>query len=158
VQEIKPGWVKSLHAKSQGDWCDLLKRAIEQRPKQQLSGVYLTKMKRILSPTQRLFAALCALLCVVGSIFLAANSALAISLPPGEYDFLDRLRPAPAPEVVDCRFDPRVNSSLVPTTEESPPYKDGDCQKFVSNRALVRIKLRTVSSVAIISALPSIPD
>ena len=40
-------------------------------------------MKRVFSQTQRLFATLCALL-FIGSIFLAPNNALAVSLSPAD--------------------------------------------------------------------------
>ncbi|NEO80002.1 DUF3604 domain-containing protein [Moorena sp. SIO4G3] len=63
-------------------------------------------MNRTFSQIQRLFAGLCALM-FVGSIFLAPNSALAISLPPGEYDFIGKRFSTPLPKV-DCRFDPNA--------------------------------------------------
>ncbi len=59
-------------------------------------------MNRTFSQIQRLFAGLCALM-FIGSIFLTANNALAISLPPGEYEAIGKAFYSPE---VDCRFDP----------------------------------------------------
>lgn len=53
-------------------------------------------MNRIFPQTKRLLARVCALL-FVGSILLAPNNALAVSLPSGEYDFLDINRPTTLP-------------------------------------------------------------
>lgn len=81
-------------------------------------------MNRTFSQIQRLFAGLCALM-FVGSIFLPANSALALSsLPPGEYDFIEKQYSTPLTQE-DCRFD-RNSECYSPNVERPQQVLWGD--------------------------------